>query len=137
MIEIKNELSVEEYNNLRKSTGWDEKEISIVENAIKSSVIVKKAVKDNEVVGMARVVGDGIYYLIVDVVVNPNYQGLGIGKKLVEDIVKDIEERTKVGQTCSINLMSMGGKEAFYEKCGFTKVPFGHTGFGMIRRIKK
>ena len=37
----------------------------------------------------------------------------------------------------SINLISMQGKEAFYEKCGFRKIPFDYTGYGMIRRIEK
>lgn len=137
MIEIKNDLSTEEYNNLRKSIGWDIKDTHIVEEAIKNSVIIKKAVKNNETVGMARVIGDGIYYLIVDVVVNKNYQGNGIGKKLIDEIIKEVENRTQEGQKSSINLMSMEGKEAFYEKCGFTKVPFGYTGYGMIRRIEK
>lgn len=137
MVEIKNELSVEEYNALRKSIGWDIKDIHIAENAIKNSVIIKKAVQDNEVVGMARVIGDGIYYLIVDVVVSPKHQRKGIGKRIIEDIIKEIESRTEKGQASSINLISINGKEEFYEKCGFMKIPFDYTGYGMIRKIKK
>ena len=31
----------------------------------------------------------------------------------------------------------MKGKEEFYEKCGFTKILYDYTGYGMIRRIEK
>ena len=86
---------------------------------------------------MARAIGDGLYYLIVDVVVHNEYQGKGIGKLLIEEIVKFVEDRTEVGQKASINLISMKGKEEFYEKCGFRKIPFDYTGYGMIRRIEK
>lgn len=133
---IENNLSPFEYNNLRKSIGWDVKEKDIAENAIKNSVIVKKAVYRGMTVGMARVIGDGIYYLIVDVIVDPAYQRKGIGRKIINEIEEDIRNKTKNGQKCSINLISINGKEEFYEKCGFRKVPFDYTGFGMIKKIK-
>jgi len=123
-IEINNNLIDEEYNNLRESIGWKTKDKDLVENAIKNSTIVKKAKIKNKVVGMAIVIGDGIYYLVVDVLVDESYQGKGIGKKIVNEIIEEIESKTEKGQTCFINLISMEGKEDFYEKCGFIKVPF-------------
>ena len=134
---VENTITSKEYNQLRNSVGWDSKNIQIIQNALDSSVIVKKATFENKAIGMARVVGGGLYYYIVDVVVNPEYQNKGIGKLLIESIVKDIEVRTKIGQKCSIYLISMKGKEEFYEKCGFTRIPYDYTGYGMIRRIEK
>ncbi len=134
---IENNLNVQEYNLLRKSVGWDSKDINLVEEAIKSSIIIKKVTINNSTIGMARAIGDGIYYFIVDVVVDPKYQKKGIGKMLIESIVRDVENRTNDGQKCSINLVSMKGKEEFYEKCGFRKISFDYTGYGMIRRIEK
>ena len=90
-------------------------------NAIKSSVIVKKVIIDNKTIGMARVIGDGIYYLIVDVIINPEYQRKGIGKTLIKEIIKEITNITQQGQKCSIILEAANGKEEFYEKCGFRK----------------
>ncbi len=136
-IKIENDLSVDEYNNLRNTIGWDTKDIEVVQKAIKNSVIVKKATSESKTIGMARVIGDGIYYLIVDVLVDPKYQKNGIGKKLIDEIVKEVENKTKKGQKCSINLVSISGKEEFYEKCGFKKIPFDYTGHGMIKRIEK
>lgn len=134
---IESNITPEEYNELRNSVGWDSKNKSIIENALENSVVVKKVTYNNKTVGMARVIGDGLYYLIVDVVVHSDYQKKGIGKLLIESIVKDIENRTDVGQKCSINLISMKGKEKFYEKCGFRTIPFDYTGYGMTLRIEK
>ncbi len=72
-IRIENNLNVNEYNNLRNKIGWDTKDIDVVQNAIIKSTIVKKATFKNKTVGMARAIGDGIYYLIVDVLVDPEY----------------------------------------------------------------
>lgn len=135
--QIKNDLKPKEYNELRNSVGWDSKDEKIIQNAITNSAIVKKIIINNKVVGMARAIGDGLYYLIVDVVVNQEFQGKGFGKILIEEIVKEVYNKTKEGQKASINLISMQGKEEFYEKCGFRKIPFDFTGYGMIRRIEK
>ena len=134
---IENTITAKEYNELRSSIGWDLKEENIIEAAIQNSVVVKKVTFDNKTIGMARAIGDGLYYLIVDVVVHKEYQGKGIGKLLIEEIVKFVEDNTKEGQRASINLISMKDKEEFYEKCGFRKIPFDYTGYGMIRRIEK
>ncbi len=137
MIEIKNELNIDEYNRLRKSACWNKKDIAVVDNAIKNSAITKKAMIDGKTVGMARAIGDGLYYFVCDVVVDARYQKRGIGKKIIDDLIADIESKIEKGQSCSINLMAIGGKEAFYEKCGFIKVPFDYHGYGMIKIIEK
>ena len=134
---MESNITPEEYNELRNSVGWDSKEKHIIQNALASSIVVKKVIYENKTIGMARIIGDGLYYLIVDVVVHSDYQKKGIGKLLIESIVKDIEERTEIEQKCSINLISMKGKEEFYQKCGFRTIPFDYTGYGMTLRIQK
>ena len=135
--QITDDLQPKEYNELRNSVGWDSKDENVIIEALRNSVIIKKIIVDNKAVGMARAIGDGLYYLIVDVVINKDYQGKGLGKLLIEEIVKEVYNKTKEGQRASINLISMQGKESFYEKCGFRKIPFDFTGYGMIRRIEK
>lgn len=136
-IKIENNLSANEYNNLRSSIGWDTRDLDVVQNAIKNSIIVKRATFKDKTIGMARAIRDGIYYLIVDVLVDPEYQNNGIGKKLINEMEKEVKNKTKKGQKCSINLVFISGKEEFYEKCGFRKIPFDYTGHGMIKRIEK
>ena len=137
MIEIHDDLNVDEYNKLRIEVGWETKNPLIVERAIKNSAIIKKATYDNKIVGMARAIGDGMSYLLVDVVVSSKYQKRGIGKKLVNPIIDDIKNETMVGEYSTINLISIRGMEKFYESCGFEAVPFGYNGKGMRIKIEK
>lgn len=136
IVEIKDELTVYEYNQLRKEVGWEEKNPTIIEKALKNSTIVKKAVCNNEAVGMARAIGDGMSYLLVDVVVSKKYQKNGIGKKLIGSIVEQIKDDIIEGEYSTINLISIDGMEAFYEKCGFQTVPFDYNGHGMRMKIQ-
>ena len=69
---------------------------------------------DNELVGLACVMDDGImtaymHYLLV----NPKYQNQKIGKQLV-DMVKQ-----KYKDFLKIVIVSYNSSKPFYEKCGF------------------
>ncbi len=136
-IEIHDNLNADEYNKLRIEVGWDIKNPLIVEKAIRNSTIIKKATFDNKVVGMARAIGDGMSYLLVDVVVSSKYQKQGIGKKLVNSIIEDVKNETMPGEYSTINLISISGMERFYESCGFEGVPYGYNGKGMRMKIEK
>ena len=137
MIEIHDDINVDEYNKLRVEAGWEIKNPLIVEKAIRNSTIIKKATYDSKTVGMARAIGDGMSYLLVDVVVSSKYQKQGIGKKLVNSIIDDIKNETMAGEYSTINLISIRGMEKFYESCGFEAVPFGYNGKGMRIKIEK
>lgn len=54
-------------------------ERSFARDALSRSLYSVTAVDGYRIVGMARLTGDGVYDLIVDVVVMPQYQGKGIG----------------------------------------------------------
>ena len=73
-VEIHDNLNADEYNKLRAEAGWEIKNPLIVAKAIRNSTIIKKATCDNEIAGMARAIGDGMSYLLVDVVVSSRYQ---------------------------------------------------------------
>ena len=136
-IEFENIITPEEYNELREKIGWKAHDLKRVEKAIGSSKLVKKVVVNNEIIGMARVICDGIYAFGVDVMISPDYQNQGIGKKLMQELLQEIEENMNEGETMSVNLISMAGKEEFYEKCGFQKIPYEYTGYGMKKVIEK
>ena len=130
-------ITPKEYNDLREKIGWKPHDLKRVEVALKDSKFVKKVVVNNETVGMAKVICDGIYAFVVDVIIHPHYQNKGIGKKLMQELLREIEESMNEGETMSVNLVSMAGKEKFYEKCGFRKIPYEYTGYGMKKVIEK
>ena len=74
--------------------------------------------KDEKIIiGAGRALADGFdTSYICDVVIHPDYQGLGIGKKLVQTLIEDSKEHKKV--IIYVN----PGKEGFYTKLGFLKM---------------
>ena len=122
-IELKEDISVEDYNDLRKSVDF----ITIRENraktALENALYKVIAYDTDKPVGMTRVVGDGGYvYFICDVIVRPEYQSQGLGRHLIENTLSWLENQAKPGETIMVNLMSAMGKENFYEKLGFEEV---------------
>jgi GNAT superfamily N-acetyltransferase len=74
---------------------------------------------DNSIVGMARLITDGTQVLIMDVVVQPDYQKQGIGKGLMERIREYIEKMDY--HRMLVNLLTDNTKIGFYEKLGYKK----------------
>lgn len=133
-----NNISVEDYNALRKSVNWinvTEKRAAI---ALKNSFYLCVAVCDNKTVGMARIVSDGGYtYFITDVIVHPDYQGHHIGTELIRRELDYIQKDVVAGETVMVSLMAAYHRESFYEKFGFHTRPFGNHGPGMSMWVSR
>ena len=130
-------LDYEEYCKLRESVGWLLFSKEQTQKALTNSLYTVIAVKDSQTVGMGRLIGDGMYYTIVDIVVQPNYQKQGVGNKIVNMIIEYVEKATPIGGRSSIQLIAVKGKEAFYEKMGFKIIPHEFCGSGMRKVIHK
>ena len=69
---------------------------------------------------MARVIGDkGLCYYIKDVIVRPEYQGKGLGRVLINELLKYINENGVKDTRIAVELCAMPDKIPFYEKFGF------------------
>lgn len=130
-----NALGMEDYCRLRESVGWLLFSEEQMQNALAHSAYTVLAVKDGQTVGMGRLIGDGMYHIIVDVVVCPACQGEGIGTHIMEMLIKYVEGKTPLGGRSSIHLAAEKGKEGFYEKLGFKKLPHEYCGCGMRKII--
>ena len=137
-IKYGNKISVEEFNFLRTSVGWGEIELNLASKAIENALFIVTAIFEGKIIGLTRVSGDGGYtVLIQDVIVLPDYQNKGIGKKLMEKAMEFIKETLiEKGQYLFINLMSAKDREPFYEKYGFEKRPNNKFGAGMSQWVK-
>ena len=104
-----NSLTYQEYMMLRNSVGWDnfaEEQVSkSIENSI-YDIIVKD---DGQTIAMGRLIGDGIYYLITDIVVKPEYQGKGIGSTIVDKLLTYVDVNTPIGGRSSVQLIAEKG----------------------------
>lgn len=132
-----NALIYEDYCELRESVGWLLFSKEQMQKVIHNSLYTVIAVDDHQTVGMGRLVGDGMYYMIADIVVRPEYQKQGIGGKIVSMIIEYVDKATPVGGRSSIQLIAEKGKETFYEKKGFKIIPHEACGSGMRKVIRK
>ena len=132
-----NTLCYEEYCKLRESVGWTNFSRTQTEKSLKNSLYTVAAEEDNQVVGMGRLIGDGMYYMIVDIVVQPAYQQMGIGSKILNMIMEYVDNGTPDGGRSSIQLIAEKGKETFYESRGFKIIPHESCGSGMRKVIRK
>lgn len=132
-----NALCYDEYCRLRESVGWTNYPRTQTEKSLKSCAYTVVAEKDNQAVGMGRLIGDGMYYMIVDIVVQPAYQQMGIGSKILHMMIEYVDRETPVGGRSSIQLIAEKGNEAFYETRGFKTLPHEFCGSGMRKVICK
>ena len=78
---------------------------------------------EDKMVGFGRAISDGSYQAaIYDCAVIETYQGKGLGKKIVEELISHLKG-------CNIILYSSPGKEGFYETLDFKKMKTGMAYF--------
>ena len=130
-----NALTYEDYIRLRESVNWLNFSKEQAERGLANSLYDVVAIEGGNIIGMGRMVGDGLYNLIVDVVVCPEYQKRGIGTGLMKRLTKYAKECTPPGGRTSLQLIAEKGKEPFYEKMGFKKIPHEFCGSGMRKVI--
>ena len=132
-----NQLNYETYYTLRESVGWNNWSKEQAKNALKNSYYTVVIYDKEKAIGMGRVVGDGIYFTIVDIVVRPEYQGRKIGTTIMNSILEYIEKNMCEGSRVSVQLLAEVGKEQFYIKQGFKLIPHEYCGPALRRVIYK
>ncbi|MCI8623658.1 MAG: GNAT family N-acetyltransferase [Provencibacterium sp.] len=137
MVFRENELGLEDYQQLRESVGWNRLHAGQAARALKAGLFSVTAWEDGRLAGMARLVGDGLYLMAADVVVRPEYQHRGIGRRLVERLLEFAEDQTPSGGRTSVQLIAEPGREGFYESLGFRRLPHEASGSGMRRVIHR
>jgi GNAT superfamily N-acetyltransferase len=131
-------LSSGEYRALREAVGWKALSERQIDGTLYKGLFLITARYGGRCAGMTRLVGDGAYFfLLADVIVHPDYQGRGIGKRMVTSALEFVRACLRDGESASVNMMAAKSKEPFYEKLGFTKRPDDTFGAGMSMLLKK
>ncbi len=82
-----------------------------------NSSLVLTAWHDGRLVGIARVLTDGVLYsYLCDLAVEPDVQGLGIGRRLIEAVLERCRGTELVLRDSDISA-------GFYARLGFERVP--------------
>lgn len=124
--------TVNEYKELRQLSGWPSLEDHLIEEGLKNSIFSVVVLDENDLIlGMGRIIGDNAIYLhIQDVIVRPANQREGIGRLLMNELLKYVDK--VAGKNTNIGLMCSKGREGFYKEFGFEERPNDRFGAGMI-----
>lgn len=113
---------IEEYQRLRRAVGWSQVPDETVAAGMSRALFSVCAVRNGEVIGCGRVVGDGgLYFYIQDIMVLPDFRGLGIGRRVMAAVMGYVEQHARPG--AFIGLMAAKGYAGLYEKYGFQRRP--------------
>jgi GNAT superfamily N-acetyltransferase len=113
--------AVEEYVTLRQAVGWPEVPSAVAAAALRSSLATCNIRRAGELLGHARLTGDGqLFVYLQDVMVVPEAQGRGVGSMLVTELRAWI--RRSCAQGAFVGLLAVPGTEPFYERHGFRSI---------------
>ena len=71
---LENQLKAEDFIRLKVATGFRERPVEFVKKALKNNLYDVIALVNDEVVGMGRLVGDGVmYWYLQEIIVLPEY----------------------------------------------------------------
>ena len=122
----------QEIIDLYQNVGWtnDTSCPEMLEEAYKNSLCILGAFEKEKLIGVARVVGDGISIVFVqDILVLPEYQRQGVGSALMRAILK------KYASVYQVELLtdSTEKSKAFYSSVGLA--PVGELGCSAYIRM--
>ena len=110
--------SAEHFIQLRASLGWSNPAINIVKHSLANSLFWVSIYQEQQLAATGRIIGDNsMYFYIQDVIVAPDFQGLGLGTTVMSHIERYLAHHCQAGAT--VGLLAAHGKEAFYQKYGY------------------
>ena len=132
-----NTLTPQEYLQMERLVLEEMTTEEQAKRAISRQLYSVSAYEEENLVGIARLVGDGaIYWYVQDVWVLPAYQRKGIGSAMVRMLIGHVKQSSLPGTNVSLCLMCAKGKEGFYEKLGFAQRPHAWEGAGMEMELE-
>lgn len=111
---------VEDYCRLRIEAGLLPKTPEAARRGLARTLYGVSLVRDDEIVGMGRVIGDnGTVFTVVDIAVIPALQGRGLGKRILTAL--DAWLRANVTESAYVTLVADGDARHLYAKFGFVE----------------
>lgn len=113
----KEDVDIQQLQRLFELTAFwaRERKIEDLATAIANSDPVITVWEGERLIGLARATSDGIYRATIwDVIIHPEYQGVGLGRKLVETLLS----HSRMNRVERVYLMTTH-QQRFYERIGF------------------
>lgn len=120
------------YCHLRSVSGLSPKTAEAAARGLPNSLFAVQVLQGDEIVGMGRIIGDGgCFYQVVDIAVLPAHQGRGLGKLIMREIMRYIEQQ--VPASAYVSLIADGQAQQLYAQFGFTHTAPKSMGMAMKR----
>lgn len=108
--------SVDDYLRLRREAGLGGKSLEAAQRGLPNTIFAAQVRHNGRMVAMCRLVGDGgLQYAAVDGAVAPDYQGEGLGKIVVGEVVNYFKDTAPPGAY----MIGVTGVPGFMERVGF------------------
>jgi|SRR5215470_11401464 len=107
------------------SVGWSRRDPALISKALSNSLAVVSVWDDGMLVALARATGDKVFNATIwDVAVRPTHQRRGIGRLVMEELLKELDTH----EIPLITLYADPGRDGFYKQFGFSTDPSGIRG---------
>lgn len=108
------------YCRLRVAAGLSPKTLEAARRGLPNTLYGVSLLREGEVVGMGRIVGDGgTLFSVIDIAVLPELQGRGLGKRILTAL--DAWLQANVPESAYVNLVADGDAKHLYAKFGFAE----------------
>ncbi|HDM8964367.1 TPA: GNAT family N-acetyltransferase [Listeria innocua] len=126
--------NAEEFGKLRVDAGLSFRSIEVSRQALLKSVyfVGLRSKRDDVLIGMGRLVGDGIMFIVSDIAVLPEFQGNGYGKLIMTHIKNYID--SNLDKTACVTLLADVPADRLYKQFGFRES--APASIGMIYQMK-
>ncbi|KAK8508008.1 hypothetical protein V6N13_055472 [Hibiscus sabdariffa] len=130
------DLNLDHLNSVFVAVGFPRRDPEKIKLALEhtQSMLWVQHKKSQKPVAFARATGDGVFNAIIwDVVVDPSFQGIGLGKAVIERLIEELLDKG----ISNIALYSEPRVLGFYRPLGFVSDPDGIRGMVYSRKQKK
>jgi GNAT superfamily N-acetyltransferase len=125
--------SIDDYLRLRRVAGLTPRSETAAQAGLPHTVAAAVVRCDGRAVGMGRAIGDGLFYLVVDIAVEPEHQGQGLGKAIVASLMDALRALAPAeAYTC---LIADGRASELYAQFGFE--PTAPASIGMAQWLNR
>lgn len=121
----------EEYLHLRAAAGLSPFSRAAAELALPNTLFAVLLEDQGRAIGMGRLIGDGgCFFQVVDIAVDPAYQGRGLGKRIMAALMAHVATLPKGAY---VSLIADTPADRLYAQFGF--VPTAPRSLGMAFRV--
>jgi len=121
--------AIDDYLRLRRNAGLTPRSREAAAAGLPHTVAAVLVRAGAEVVGMGRAIGDGLFYQVVDIAVEPAHQGQGLGKAIMARLMEELARLAPA--EAYVSLIADGKASELYAQFGF--VPTAPASIGMAQ----